>query len=81
MLHPLENVISPNVLVELIKPPPPPHEPKKILEFRDRRMRHNVYKETLVKWTNLEKEASMWECITMLRHKYPQFVFADKKSS
>ena len=35
-LHPLENVVSPNVLMELIKPLSAPHEPKKFLGFRDR---------------------------------------------
>ena len=33
-LHPLENVVSPNVLVELIKTPVAPHESKKVLGFR-----------------------------------------------
>ena len=66
MLNPLENVVSPNVLVELIESPFAPHEPKKILVFRDRHMRLIVYKEALVKWTNLEEEASTWEHITML---------------
>ena len=49
-LHPLENVISPNILVELIEPPSTSHEPKRILKFKDRHMRHNVYKVALVKW-------------------------------
>ena len=79
--NPLENVVSPNVLVELIKPPAAPHEPKRILGFRDRRTRHSVYKEALVKWTDSEEEASTWERITMLRQKYPQFVFEDENSS
>ena len=65
-LHPLENVVSPNVLVELIEPPSIPHEPERILGFRDRCMRHSVYKEALVKWTDLDDEASTWERITML---------------
>ena len=30
MLHSLENIVSPNVLVELIKPPSAPHEPQKM---------------------------------------------------
>ena len=80
-LHPLENVVSPKVLVELIEPPTAPHEPEKVLGFRDRRTRHNVYKEALVKWTDLDEEASTWEQITMLRQKYPQFVFEDENSS
>ena len=65
-LHPLENIVSPNVLVKLIKPPSAPHEPESILGFKDRHMRHSVYKEALVKWTDLEEEASTWERITML---------------
>ena len=32
-LHALTNVVSPNVLVELIKPPSAPHEPKRVLGF------------------------------------------------
>ena len=66
MLHPLENVISPNFLVELIRPPYAPYEPERILGFKDRHMRQSVYKEALVKWTNLGEEASTWEGITML---------------
>ena len=65
-LCPLENVVSLNVLVEFIKPPFAPHEPERILGFKDRHTRHSVYKERLVKWTHLEEEASMWERITML---------------
>ena len=48
-LNPLENVVSPNVLMEFIAPPSTPHEPERILGFRDRHTRHNVYKEALVK--------------------------------
>ena len=71
MLHPLENIVSPNVLVELIKPSYVPHELERILGFRDGCMWHNVYKEALVKWTNLDNEASTWERVTMLQQKYP----------
>ena len=80
-LNPLKNNVSPNVLVELVKPPFAPQEPKRILGFRDRRMRHNVYKEALVKWKDSKDKASTWEKINMLRQKYPHFVFANKKSS
>ena len=66
-LHPLENAVSPKVLVELIKPPTAPHELERVLGFKDRRTRHNVYREALVKWTDLDQEASTWERITMLR--------------
>ena len=80
-LHPLENVVSPKVLVELIEPLAAPLEPERVLGFRDRHMRHSVYREALVKWIDLDKEASTWERITMLRQKYPQFVFEDENSS
>ena len=66
MLHPLKSVVSPNVLVKFIKPPSTPHEPKRILGYRDRRMRHSVYKEALVKWKDFEDEAFTWEQINML---------------
>ena len=65
-LHSLENVASPNILVELIEPPFALHEPKRILGFIDRCTRHTMHKEALVKRTNLEEEAFMWERITML---------------
>ena len=35
-LHPQENIVSPNVLLELIEPLATLHEPKKILGFRDK---------------------------------------------
>ena len=81
MLHSLENIVSPNILVELVKPPSAPHELEIILGFKDRSTRHCVYKKALVKWTNLEEEAFTWERITMLRQEYPQFVFMDENSS
>lgn len=56
-------LVSPNVLVELLKPPSVPHEPEKILGFRNRHTRHNVYKEALVKWKDREQEASTWELL------------------
>lgn len=37
-----ENVVSPSVLVELVEPPSIPHEPEKILRYRDRNTRHTV---------------------------------------
>ena len=48
-LHPQENVVSPNVLVELIEPLATPHELERILGFKNRHTRHSVYKEALVK--------------------------------
>ena len=66
MLHPEENVVSLNVLVELIDPLALLHEPKKILVFRGRCMRYNVYKEALVKWKDCEQEAFTLEQVTTL---------------
>ena len=54
-MHPLENIVSPNLLLELIKQPSTPHELERILGFKDKCTRHSVYKEALVKWTNLEE--------------------------
>ena len=79
-LHSLENVVFLNVLVELIEPPSAPHEPKRILGFRDRRTSHSVFKEALVKWKDFEDKAFTWEQIHMLRQKYPHFIFADENS-
>ena len=71
-LHPLENFVSPNILVELIKPPFAPHELEKIIGFKDRHMRQRVYEKALVKWNKLEPKASTWEHIAMLQgQKYP----------
>ena len=57
-LRPQENIVFPNILVELIEPLVALHELEKILGFKDRRRRHNVYKEALVKWKYCEQEAS-----------------------
>ena len=34
-VHGLENVVSPNLVVDLITPPQIPHEPEKVLGYRD----------------------------------------------
>ena len=80
-LHLLKNVVSSNVLVELIEPSSAPHELERILGLRDRCMRHNVYKEALVKWKDSKEKTSTWERINMLRQKYLHFIFADENSS
>ena len=76
-----ENVVSPSVLVELIEPPSIPHEPERILGFRDRNTRHTVYREALVKWKDREDEASSWERVSTLTKNFSEFVFADENSS
>ncbi|MCO5610193.1 hypothetical protein L7F22_064429 [Adiantum nelumboides] len=55
-IHGLENVVSPDILVDLIEPPKISCEPKTILGYRD--TRHKVYQEVLVKWTDVEEEAT-----------------------
>ncbi|MCO5609896.1 hypothetical protein L7F22_064130 [Adiantum nelumboides] len=57
-IHGLENVVSPDILVDLIEPQKIPHDPKRILGYRDRHTRHKVYQEVLVKWTDVEEEAA-----------------------
>ena len=61
------NVVSLKILVELIEPPTALHKPKKILGLRDRCIRHNVYKEALVKWKYCEQETSDWEQVIMIQ--------------
>ncbi|MCO5592880.1 hypothetical protein L7F22_046884 [Adiantum nelumboides] len=48
-VHGLENVVSPDILVDLIEPPKIPQEPERILGYSDRHTRHKIYQEVLVK--------------------------------
>ena len=60
-IHGLKNVVSLEVLVELIEPPIIPHKPEKVLGHPDRQTHHNVYQELLVKWIDKDEEAVTWE--------------------
>ncbi|MCO5584711.1 hypothetical protein L7F22_038643 [Adiantum nelumboides] len=80
-VHGLENVVSPDILVELIEPPKIPHEPERILGYRDRHTRHKIYQEVLVKWTDVEEEAATWERRSAIARKFPHIVLEDENSS
>ena len=80
-VHGLENVVSRDILVELITPPKVPHEPEKVLGYRDRQTRNTMYRELLIKWTDVDEEATTWECRNAIAKRFPQFVFEDKNSS
>ncbi|MCO5578595.1 hypothetical protein L7F22_032439 [Adiantum nelumboides] len=48
-IHGLENVVSPDILVDLIEPPKIPHEPERILGYRGSHTCHKIYQEVLIK--------------------------------
>lgn len=56
-----ENVVDIEVLVDLVEPPSLPHEPKQILDTQEKRTRHSVRRECLVKWKDRPEEGSTWE--------------------
>ncbi|MCO5611729.1 hypothetical protein L7F22_065987 [Adiantum nelumboides] len=80
-VHGLENVVSPNILVDLIEPPKIPHEPERILGYKDRHTRHKVYREVLVKWTDVEEEAVTWERRSAITKQFFHIVFENENSS
>ncbi|MCO5592692.1 hypothetical protein L7F22_046695 [Adiantum nelumboides] len=80
-VHGLENVVSLDILVDLIEPPKIPHEPERILGYRDRYTRHKVYQEVLVKWTDVEEEDATWERRSAITKQFPHIVFEDENSS
>ena len=48
-LFPRENKVDDTVLVEYVKPPTQPHEPKKVLDYHDLHTRHQVHRQALIK--------------------------------
>ncbi|MCO5547581.1 hypothetical protein L7F22_001032 [Adiantum nelumboides] len=70
-VHGLENVVSQDILVDLIEPPKIPHEQERILGYRDRHTRHKVYQEVLVKWKDVEEEAATWERRSAIAKQFP----------
>ncbi|MCO5584567.1 hypothetical protein L7F22_038497 [Adiantum nelumboides] len=80
-IHGLENVVSPDILVDLIELPQIPHEPERILGYRDRHTCHKIYQEVLVKWTDMEEEAATWECRSAIAKQFFHIVFEDENSS
>ncbi|MCO5609005.1 hypothetical protein L7F22_063225 [Adiantum nelumboides] len=81
LVHGLENVVSPDILVDFIEPPKISHEPKRILGYKHTHTRHKVYQEVLVKWTSVDEEAATWERRSVIAKQFPHIVFKDKNSS
>ena len=52
-LHDRDNVVDTGVLVEYIKPPVEPHEPKRILDHHELCTRNHIRKQVLVKWKDV----------------------------
>ena len=75
------NVVDTGVLVDYIEPPVQPHEPERILDYHEQRTRHHVRKQALVKWKDRPEEGSTWENISVLKKRFPTFVFEDENSS
>ena len=72
-----DNLIGDEVLVELIEPSTLPHEPEKVLDIREKRTRHSIFQDCLVKWKNKPEESSTWEMVSTLQRRFPNFVFED----
>ena len=68
------------VLVEYIEPPVEPHDPKKILDGHELCTCHHICKQVLIKWKDRPAKGSTWENASIIRKRFPQFVFKDKNS-
>ncbi|MCO5579604.1 hypothetical protein L7F22_033461 [Adiantum nelumboides] len=77
-VHEVENVVSLDILVDLIEPPKIPHEPTRILGYRERHTRHKIYQDVLVKWTDVEEEAATWKQRSVIGKQFPHIVFEEK---
>ena len=64
--------------MDMIEPPSLPHEPERIMDMHELRTRHHIRKQVLVKWLDRLKEGSTWENVSMLKKRFPDFVFKDK---
>ena len=73
-----DNVVDTGVLVDIIEPPSVPHEPECILDMHEQRTRHNVRQQVLVKWKDRPEEGSTWENVSVLKKRFPSFVFEDE---
>ena len=68
------------VLVEYTEPPVEPHEPERILDHHELRTHNHICKQFLFNWKDRPDEGSTWENTSILRKRFPQFVFEDKNS-
>ena len=73
-----ERPVDNSVLVEYVEPPILPHEPERVLDYHMLRTRHQVWRQALIKWKDRPEEGSTWEIISVLRKRFPTFVFEDE---
>ena len=76
----MERPVDDFVLVEYVEPPLLPHELERVLDYHMLRTRHEVWKQALIKWKDRLEEGSTLESISVLRKRFPTFVFEDKNS-
>ena len=74
------NIVDNGVLVDFIEPPVLPHEPERILDYHEQQTRHHVRRQALVKWKDRPEEGSTWENISVLKKRFPTFVFEDENN-
>ena len=57
------------------------HEPEKALDYHNLQTRQHVQRQAFIKWKDRLEDDSTWENISVLRKRYPTFVFEDENSS
>ena len=73
-----ERPVDDSILVDYVEPPVLPHEPERVLDYHMLRTRHHVQKQALIKWKDRPEEGSTWENISVMRKRFPTFVFEDE---
>ncbi|RYA67921.1 hypothetical protein DD598_26425 [Enterobacter cloacae complex sp. 2DZ2F16B1] len=68
-------------MVDYIEPPTLTHEPEHVLDYHELRTQHHVRQQALIKWKDRPEEGATWENISVLKKKFPIFVFEDENSS
>ena len=58
-----------------------PHEPKRVLDYHNLQTPQHVRRQALVKWKDHSEDDSTWENISVLRKRFPTFVFEEENSS
>ncbi|KAJ7541046.1 hypothetical protein O6H91_10G043200 [Diphasiastrum complanatum] len=72
-----DNIVSKQTLIDFEEPNSFPHEPEEILNIRNRKTRHVVFREVLVKWKDGSQEEATWESVSKLHKRYPDFILED----
>ncbi|KAJ7297818.1 hypothetical protein O6H91_Y035400 [Diphasiastrum complanatum] len=70
----VEDIVPKHTLIAFEEPDSLPHQPEEILNIRNRKTRHAVFREVLVKWKDGSQEEATWESVSKLRKRYPDFV-------